>query len=169
MKYRQFEDLPVWKDSAELARRMYEFSSSSQFNRHSGLRDQLERAALSVSNNIAEGFERGSTNELLAFLYIARGSAGEVRSMLKVLDGWSDFSNLKSQISDLINRSEKISKQLYGWIENLKSSEISGQRHLDENARTRYLTKQRRQDFLEELDRINLSEAEKRQTARKPT
>jgi four helix bundle protein len=169
MKYRQFEDLPVWKDSAELARRMYEFSSSSQFNRHSGLRDQLERAALSVSNNIAEGFERGSTNELLAFLYIARGSAGEVRSMLKVLDGWSDFSNLKSQISDLINRSEKISKQLYGWIENLKSSEISGQRHLDENAGTRYSTKQRRQDFLEELDRINLSEAEKRQTARKPT
>ena len=89
--------------------------------------------------------------------------------MLKVLDGWSDFSNLKSQISDLINRSEKISRQLYGWIENLKSSEILGQRHLDENARTRYLTKQRREDFLEELDRINLSEAEKRQTARKPT
>jgi four helix bundle protein len=101
------------------------------------LRDQLERAALSVSNNIAEGFERGSTNELLAFLYIARGSAGEVRSMLKVLDGWSDFSNLKSQISDLI-RSEKISRQLYGWIENLKSSESLGPRHLDENARTRY-------------------------------
>ena len=106
MQYRQFEDLPVWKDSAELARRMYEFSSSSQFNRHSGLRDQLERAALSVSNNIAEGFERGSTNELLAFLYIARGSAGEVRSMLKVLGGWSDFSNFKSQISDLISKSE---------------------------------------------------------------
>jgi len=98
MKYCQFEDLPVWKDSADLARRTYEFSSS-QFNRHPGLRDQLERAALSVSNNVAEGFERGSTNELLAFLYIARGSAGEVRSMLKVLDGWSDFSNLKSHIS----------------------------------------------------------------------
>ncbi len=46
------------------------------------LQDQLEGAALSVSNNIAEGFERGTTNELLAFIYIARGSAGEVRSML---------------------------------------------------------------------------------------
>lgn len=101
MQYRQFEDLPVWKDSAELARRMYEFSSSSQFNRHSGLRDQLERAALSVSNNIAEGFERGSTNELLAFLYIARGSAGEVRSMLKysAVGAISAISNLKFQIS----------------------------------------------------------------------
>ncbi len=41
--------------------------------------------------------------------------------MLKVLDGWSNFSNLKSQISDLINRSEKISRQLYGWIENLNA------------------------------------------------
>src|SRR5687768_2913971 len=151
MQYRQFEDLPVWKDSAELARRMYEFSSSSQFNRHSGLRDQLERAALSVSNNIAEGFERGSTNELLAFLYIARGSAGEVRSMLKVLDGWSDFSNLKSHISDLISQSENISRQLYGWIESLKYSDISGQRHLDEKARIRYSTKQSRQDFWKNL------------------
>ena len=46
------------------------------------LRDQLERAALSVSKNIAEGFERGTTNELLCFIYIARGSAGEVRSIL---------------------------------------------------------------------------------------
>ena len=151
MQYRQFEDLPVWKDSAELARRMYEFSSSSQFNRHSGLRDQLERAALSVSNNIAEGFERGSTNEFLAFLYIARGSAGEVRSMLKVLDGWSDFSNLKSHISDLISQSENISRQLYGWIESLKYSDISGQRHLDEKARIRYSTKQSRQDFWKNL------------------
>ena len=168
MKYRQFEDLPVWKDSADLAGRMYEFSSSNQFNRHPGLRDQLERAALSVSNNIAEGFERGSTKELLAFLYIARGSAGEVRSMVKVLDKWSDFNNLKSQISDLIKGSEKISRQLYGWTENLKSSEISGQRHLDEKARNRYVTKQSRQDFLQELDRINLTEAEKRQSVRKP-
>ena len=66
---------------------MYEFSSSSQFSRHPELRDQLERAGLSVSNNIAKGFERGSTNELLAFLYIARGSAGEVRSILNVLGG----------------------------------------------------------------------------------
>ncbi|MEW6160429.1 MAG: four helix bundle protein [Verrucomicrobiota bacterium] len=53
----------------------------SRFKASRGFRDQLDRAGLSVSNNIAEGFERGTTNELLAFLYIARGSAGEVRSM----------------------------------------------------------------------------------------
>ena len=69
------------------------------------LRDQIERAALSVSNNIAEGFERGTTNELLAFLYIARGSAGEVRSMLNFIERRPAFANFKSQISNLKSES----------------------------------------------------------------
>ncbi len=155
MKYRQFEDLPVWRDSAELARSMFEFTALDPFRRHPGLRDQLERAALSVSNNIAEGFERGTTNELLAFLYISRGSAGEVRSMLRILERWDAFNNYKSQISDLIVRCEKISKQLYGWIESLKNSEIPGQRRLDEKAKNRYASKKEREQFLEELNRIS--------------
>ncbi len=79
MNYQRFEELPVWQDSADLARLMFEFTEHDILRRHLGLRDQLERAALSISNNVAEGFERGSNNELLAFLYIARGSAGEVR------------------------------------------------------------------------------------------
>ena len=120
-----------------------------------------------MSNNIAEGFERGSTSELLAFLYISRGSAGEVRSMLKVLLRWNEFSNLKSQILDLITKSENISRQLYGWIESLKNSEISGQRHLDEKTRTRYMCKQDRDAFLDEIERINAAEAEKRKLSRK--
>ena len=60
--------------------------------------DQLERAVLSVSNNIAEGFERGTTNELLQFIYIARGSAGEVRSMLSLLLRRPWIKDLKSEI-----------------------------------------------------------------------
>ncbi len=163
MKYRRFEDLPVWQDSVELARKMYEFTAAEPLRRHRGLRDQLESAALSVSNNIAEGFERGTTKELLAFLYIARGSAGEVRSMLHVLNGWSGFGNFKSQITDLKGRSEKISKQLYGWIENLKNSEITGQRHFDDKQRTIYTGKKEREDFLEEIRRITEAAAEKRQ------
>jgi len=115
----------------------------------------LERAALSVSNNIAEGFERGTTNELLAFLYISRGSAGEVRSMLRILDRWDAFNNDKSQISDLIVRCERISKQLYGWIESLKNSDIPGQRRLDEKAKNRYTNKKEREQFLEELRRVS--------------
>ena len=102
MQYKRFEDLPVWRDSIELARSMYEFAALDLFRRHPGFRDQLERAALSVSNNIAEGFERGTTNELLAFLYIARGSAGEVRSMMRVLETWDIFGNYRSQISNFI-------------------------------------------------------------------
>jgi four helix bundle protein len=155
MQYRRFEDLPVWQEAVELARSMYEFTALEPFRTHPGLRDQLERAALSISNNIAEGFERGTTNELLAFLYIARGSAGEVRSMMRVLERWKLFSQCRSQISDFIVRCERISKQLYGWIESLKNSEISGQRRFDEKAKNRYATKKEREEFLEELRRVS--------------
>jgi four helix bundle protein len=160
MQYKRFEDLPVWQDAVELARSTYEFTTLEPFRRHPGLRDQLERAALSVSNNIAEGFERGTTNELLAFLYIARGSAGEVRSMMRVMERWEAFGDLKSQISNFINRSENISRQLYGWVESLKNSEIPGQRRLDEKAKNRYAGKKEREQFLEELSRIR-AKAEK--------
>ncbi len=162
MKYRRFEDLPVWQEAAELARKMYEFTALEHLRRHPGLRDQLERAALSVSNNIAEGFERGTTNELLSFLYISRGSSGEVRSMLRVLEGWKAFGDLKSQIADLRQRSEMISRQLYGWIENLKNSDISGQRRLDDKTKARYAGKKDREAFLEELQRITESASAQR-------
>ena len=147
MKYKSFEDLPVWQAAIELARHIY----------HAGLRDQLERAALSVSNNIAEGFERGSTNELLAFLYIARGSAGEVRSMLSLLERIPSFSSLKSEICNLRSAVASISRQLYGWIEQLKNSDITGQRHLNDKVRTRTVVQKDPAAFLEELDRLRQS------------
>jgi four helix bundle protein len=131
MSYRKFEDLPVWKDAAQLTQLIFELTSQGIFRNHSGLRNQLERAVLSISNNIAEGFERGTNNELVAFLYIARGSAGEVRSMLRLLATWAVFSNHKNQIQDLAVRCEAISKQLYRWIEQLKRSGFRGQRHLN--------------------------------------
>jgi len=154
MKYRRFEDLPVWQDAATLAEKVYEFTEVEPFQRHYGLRDQLERATLSISNNVAEGFERGTTNELLSFLYIARGSAGEVRSMFRVMERWKAFRNFKSQITDLRTMSERISKQLYGWIESLKNSGITGQRHLDDKRRARDAETKDREDFLAEIHRI---------------
>jgi four helix bundle protein len=157
MKYKSFEDLPVWQAAIELARRTYAMTEHQAFRGHAGLRDQLERAALSVSNNIAEGFERGSTNELLAFLYIARGSSGEVRSMLCLLERVTAFSPLKSDICDLRSAAASISRQLYGWIEQLKNSDISGQRHLNETVRARAAVKKDQAAFLEELDRIRQS------------
>ena len=100
MKYSRFEELPVWQDAIELAVRVYRFTTHDAFNGRYSLKDQLERAAVSISNNIAEGFERGTTQETLTFLYIARGSAGETRSVLCLcqrLDGFS-ISDLRSQI-----------------------------------------------------------------------
>lgn len=157
MKYKSFEDLPVWQAAIELARRTYALTEHQAFRGHSGLRDQLERAALSVSNNIAEGFERGTTNELLAFLYIARGSSGEVRSILCLLERIPTFSPLKSDICDLRSAAASISRQLYGWIEQLKNSDISGQRHLNETVRARVAVKKDQAAFLEELERIRQS------------
>ncbi len=86
MKYSRFEDLPVWNSAIELAVRVYALTKDRVFAGPGDLKSQLRRAALSVSNNIAEGFERGTTAELLTFLYIARGSAGEVRSMLHFME-----------------------------------------------------------------------------------
>ena len=72
MKYERFEDLPVWNAAIDLATRTYKLTSDRAFLRQGGLRDQIERAAVSISNNIAEGFERGTNSDLLKFLYIAR-------------------------------------------------------------------------------------------------
>src|SRR6516225_5324069 len=102
MTYKRFEDLPVWQEAARLYEGISDFLEKPSVRTTASFRDQLDRAALSVSNNIAEGFERGTTNELLQFIYIARGSAGEVRSMLALLlrrankAGWPAGS--KSQI-----------------------------------------------------------------------
>jgi hypothetical protein len=73
MPYKRFEDLPVWNSAIDLAVQVYDLTDTVQFRRRRSLKDQIERAAVSVSNNIAEGFERGTNNELLAFLYISRG------------------------------------------------------------------------------------------------
>jgi four helix bundle protein len=137
--YQRFEDLPVWQSAAELYDQVDEALSSAPPRLSRSFRDQLERATLSISNNIAEGFERGTTNELLQFLYIARGSAGEVRSMLLLLSRRSWLSaELKSQIPNLIALAESCSRQLRAWAESLQNSNISGPRHLNDQSRANY-------------------------------
>jgi len=111
----------------------------------------LQRAALSVSNNVAEGFERGTTQELLTFLYIARGSAGEVRSMLCLLERRERFNHLKSDISDLKSLSESVSRQLRAWADSLQNSPITGQRHLTEKVRQTSDQQKRASAFLQKL------------------
>jgi len=85
MKVRAFEDLQVWKDARAFVKSIYELTSQEKFNKDFGLKDQIQRAAVSIMNNISEGFERDNNKEFLNFLGYAKGSAGEVRSMLYVV------------------------------------------------------------------------------------
>ncbi len=154
MKYERFEDLPVWKSALDLATHVYALTNDVYFRQPGDLCNQLRRAALSISNNIAEGFERGSTAELTAFLYIARGSAGEVRSMLRFVERDPCAENFKSEISNLILLAENCSRQIRGWADHLQNSEIKGQRHLTERARGVYENKRATAEFLEKIQRI---------------
>jgi four helix bundle protein len=124
MTYERFEDLPAWKAAIDLAVKIYAMTEKPPFRRKYSLRDQIERAALSISNNIAEGFERGTTQELLTFLYISRGSAGEVRSILCFTERLPVFKDFKSEISNLKLEAEGISRQLRAWADSLQNSEI---------------------------------------------
>jgi len=114
MKIERFEDIISWQKSKELSVSIYKiFKSNTDF----GFRNQIERSSVSVMNNIAEGFERQTNNEFRQFLYIAKGSCGEVRSMLylaKDLDKIT-IENFKSLYSLTI----EISKLLSGLIKSL--------------------------------------------------
>jgi four helix bundle protein len=84
MLTKSFEELKVWKDSREFVKSIYCLTSSEKFKKDFGLRDQIQRAAVSVLNNIAEGYERDNNKEFIKFLGYSKGSAGEIRSMLYI-------------------------------------------------------------------------------------
>jgi len=77
----KFEELDCWKVSKELAVSVYHITGKERCRKDYGFSDQMRRAAVSVMNNVAEGFDRGSNKDFIRFLYIARASAAEVRSM----------------------------------------------------------------------------------------
>lgn len=154
MKYERFEQLPVWQASIELAAQVYAFTGTPAFRGQHSLRDQIERAAVSISNNIAEGFERGSNQEPLAFLYIARGSAGEVRSMLSLLERLPAFKDLDSGISNLKSKVEAVSKQLGAWVRSVQNSGMRGKRYVTDKVRKKDEAERQRKAFLEELNHL---------------
>ena len=114
MKFDRFEDIVAWQKSKELAKEIYScFGDSVDF----GFRNQILRASVSVMNNIAEGFERKSNNEFRHFLYISKGSCGEVRSMLTLAFELQKIN--EENYNKLFELSEEISKILSGLIKSL--------------------------------------------------
>lgn len=125
-KIERFEDIEVWQKARGLSKAIYAVTGDGAFARDFGLSDQIRRAAVSVMSNIAEGFERGSNKEFIQFLYIAKGSAGEVRAQLYVaLDqGYIDqngFNSLKRDVSE-------ISRMISGLITYLSRSNFKGEK-----------------------------------------
>ena len=162
MKYKNFEDVPVWKSGVQLTIKVFEVTENTAFRGRGDIANQIQRAALSVPNNIAEGFERGTTPELIQFLYYAKGSAGEVRSICHVIERMAVFNHLKSEISDLKSLSRNISRQLGGWAFSLQESDIKGSRHLTEKSKEGYHRNKEAQALMDKLKKDHEEQLRKR-------
>ena len=80
--FKTFEEINAWQNARALVREVYEMTSKGAFGKDYGLKDQIQRAAVSICSNIAEGFERRGNKEFINFLWIAKGSSAEVCSQL---------------------------------------------------------------------------------------
>lgn len=114
----RFEDLDCWQEATSLAVEVYKASKDGEFSRDFGFRDQLRRAAVSIASNIAEGKERETVPEFLRYLYIAKGSAGELKTQLLIARevGYLDSDHYAS----LRGKVEKISAMVGALIRTLK-------------------------------------------------
>jgi len=112
MKAERFEDLVVWQEARGLRRQIAAVARRGEFGRDFEMRRQITGAALSVMNNIAEGFERGTNKEFAQFLHIAKGSAGEVRSMLYAAldDDYISATELEALREQALTVARRISK-----------------------------------------------------------
>ena len=117
---KSFEELEVYQKAFDFSIEIFQLTEKSSINKN--IIYQLERAALSISNNIAEGFELQSNKQFVKFLYIAKGSCGECRNLLNVAQRLNQIEKEKHQ--ELKNNAIEISKQLANFIKYLNKSEI---------------------------------------------
>jgi four helix bundle protein len=120
----QFEDLEIWQKARDLAKEINSIAQNSPLNKDYALKDQIQRSAGSVMDNIAEGFERGGRQEFIQFLAIAKGSCGEVRSQLHRAIDNSYINN--ELFESLYNKCISISKMISNLIEYLKKTDYKG-------------------------------------------
>ena len=122
----RFEELEVWQEARKLVRAAYAASQQGAFAKNFGLRDQIQRASVSIMSNIAEGFERSGNKEFSHFLYMAKGSAGELRSQLYVA---LDLSYLdQTAFKQLHDSALCVVRQLSGFIKYLNSLPLGKER-----------------------------------------
>lgn len=116
-KFGSFEEINSWQKARVLNKRIYLITESESFRRDFDLARQIRRCSVSISSNIAEGFERNTDKEFIHFLYIAKGSAGEVRSQLYLA---LDLNYISQEVFDeLLSEITEISRLLSGFIKYL--------------------------------------------------
>ena len=118
-KIQRFEDLEVYKNALDISVYVYELTSKGKLSKDFGLKDQITRASVSISNNIAEGFEYDNKKDFIKFLRYSKGSTGEVRNMINLLYRIEFIE--KDTYSILYEKVTSLSKQLYGFIQYLKN------------------------------------------------
>jgi four helix bundle protein len=120
----KFEDLLCWQKARELTREIYKnFKDGKDF----GFKDQIQRAAFSVVSNIAEGFESGTKEEFVNYLYIAKASAGEVRSQLYIA---SDVGYLNIETFKYLNNlAKECSRLIHSFVTKVKMGARRGLQH----------------------------------------
>ena len=121
---RSFEELDVWQRARVFANKIYDLTSEGTFAKDYSLKDQINRSAGSIMDNIAEGFERGGNKEMIAFLSYSKGSAGESRSQLYRA---FDRKHIQEEtLNELKEEALLISKMIAGFMSYLQKSDLKG-------------------------------------------
>ncbi len=164
MKGEGFERLPLWQAAMNLAAAAHAFTDQPLFRPYDFLRIQIEEAAVSIPDSIAEGFERGTGQELAAFLFLARRSASELRYALHSLEEDPGFASLQTETLNLRRKTEGMAEQLGHWSRVLRKSHRIVEPTPAQQSRKAYLETRRRREFLYELDQmrtVGMSPAQK--------
>ena len=128
----RFEDLVIWQQARRLSKEVYEITRLGDFRYDSRFVQQIRAAAGSVMDNIAEGFERDGNKEFIQFLYVAKGSCGEVRSQLyRAFD--AGFIN-EETFTRMLNETLSLNKGILNFIKSLKSSAVTGTKYQKPNS-----------------------------------
>jgi len=118
--FKSIEEINVWKEAVEYAVKIYKITNLGSFKYDYSLKDQLRRSAISISSNIAEGFERETIREFIRYLYIAKGSCGESRSQLYLSQKKNFLPDL--DFDSLYTTSKKLSGQIQSLINYFKTT-----------------------------------------------